>query len=266
MRIRSKRLEYSAEEYFDSWHRATPELSDRITISPTVSKLASRYHYNLVENKIIEFFAGQSEFLRHDAPPRRLLDIGSGAGHWIDFFDELFELEAAIGIEISSVCADKLRAKYADRAAGLARVEIRSDDISRPDFDGGTESHIISAIGVMFHIVSDDKWMQALANLARCLADDGVLVVGGEFGERTEDIQFHKIDRFSSWQERADAWEEFGNTEDEEVLVNKRVRSRAMWEESARAVGLEVAALAETHPDPRIRTPQNNLLFLRKAH
>lgn len=265
MTIRSKHVEYSPADYFDSWHRSTSELSDRITISPTFSNLASRYHYNLVETKIMEFFGTREEFVRDDAPPRRLLDIGSGAGHWIDFFGELFELETAIGIEISTVCAEKLRAKYASRGADLARVEIRSADVSSPDFDLGGDAHIISAIGVMFHIVNDDKWRQALANLARCMTDDGVLVVGGEFGERTEDIQFHKIDRFSSWQERTDAWEAFGDTESEEVFVNKRVRSRALWEEAARAEGLAVVALGETKPDPRIRTPQNNVLFLRKA-
>lgn len=264
MRIRSKRVEYSAADYFDSWHRSTSEFSDRITISPTSSRLVARYHYHLVETKILEFFCTNDGLLREDAP-RRLLDIGSGAGHWIDFFDDLFELTAVTGVEVSNVCADRLRAKYASRGPDLAPVEIRSGDISEPGFHAGAEFQLISAIGVMFHIVSDEKWRRALANLASCLTSDGVLIVGGEFGDRTEDVQFHKIDRFSSWQERTDAWESFSNTETEEVLVNKRVRSRAMWDEAASAVGLRAVALGETHPDPRVRTPQNNVLFLCKA-
>ena len=41
----------------------------------------TRYHYNLVENGIMEIM------VKYDLPMQggRVLDIGSGTGHWLDF-------------------------------------------------------------------------------------------------------------------------------------------------------------------------------------
>ena len=41
-------------------------------------------------------------------------------------------------------------------------------------------------IGVIFHIVCDKSWKQAISNLGTLLADhDSVLIVGGDFGNET---------------------------------------------------------------------------------
>ena len=60
----------------------------------------------------------------------------------------------------------------------------------------------------------------------------GLLFVGGDFGPNTRDVQFHRVDRFSSWSDHNRA-----AAPDDELRVNKRVRSLAMWDAEARAAG-----------------------------
>jgi SAM-dependent methyltransferase len=237
---------YNAKQFFESWHRASGEnLADADTIGPGRSALATRYHYNAVESAIIEYLAS-----RPSVRWASVLDIGSGAGHWIDFFRTL-GANKVVGVEISDAAVGALEQKFGQG------VEIAQGDVSSPGFTLGEEFDVISAIGVMFHIVEDAAWERALVNLARHLAPTGVLVVSGQFGLLTENVQFHRTDEFASWDEfraerRAD-------------LVNKRIRSLYRWRGVARKAGLRVDAVKKTRNSPFLETPENNLLMLTRA-
>jgi hypothetical protein len=91
------------------------------------------------------------------------------------------------------------------------------------------------------------------------------MIIGGQFGKITQDVQFHMTDRFNSWQERQEAWEKFRNKDTETVLVNKRVRSLADWEDAARKCGLQIVRMLPSHKRADIKTPENNLLFIKPA-
>lgn len=237
---------YDAKAFFESWHRATGDLSDAATIAAGKSPLESKYHYNAVENSIIECLA------RRALPrPLTVLDIGTGAGHWIDFYSEVFRAERIVGVEISSPAAGVLREKY--HADG---VEIVEGDVSLPDFELGERFGIVNAVGVMFHIIDDERWTTAVRNLTKHLQPDGVLVVGGQFGLVTQNVQFHRTDSFRSWEEFR------GAAGGGATLVNKRIRSLRRWRECARAAGLEIECLKRTRGDRDIQTPENNILVL----
>lgn len=58
---RRKQVPYDAKKFFTSYYQAMPdrEFSDGITISPDCNPLFAHYHYNAVENSIIEYFTSR---------------------------------------------------------------------------------------------------------------------------------------------------------------------------------------------------------------
>jgi SAM-dependent methyltransferase len=172
----------------------------------------------------------------------RVLDVGSGAGHWIDFYRDVLAARSVVGIDIAGPCIDALRRKYAD----VGNVVVKQADIAAPNFELGLRFHVINAIGVMFHIVDDTLWKRALYNLASHLHERGTMVIGGHFGWITQDVQF-------------------GGSDPNNPAVNKRVRSLRLWKAAADEAGLEVCGLNRTPRASGISTPQNHVLFLRLA-
>jgi cyclopropane fatty-acyl-phospholipid synthase-like methyltransferase len=189
--------------------------------------------------------------LRPENP--RTLDIGSGAGHWISFYLDVLQASQVVGVEIAQPCVDALRRKFA--ASPSVRVEL--GDVSSDEFNLGVRFDIINAIGVMFHIVDDAAWMRALRNLREHLNDGGVLIVGGQFGLLTRNVQFHDADRF-------DSWDELRSKSSDVALVNKRIRSYRMWRRGAQEVGLQIRRFQRTRRSRWMWTPENNLLLLQK--
>ncbi len=265
----AKVVAYDEKTFFDSHYAATVRgtPTDRMTIG-AVSDIESRFHYNSTENSIIRA-------LSHLEPPPtgptatawkmmrqrlglRMLDVGSGTGHWIDFMMDVYDIAEAVAVEITEAMATFLESKY-----DKGNVLVLRDDIVDSSFTAqhcGGPVQYITAIGVMFHIVDDTRWVKALQNLADVLADDGVLIVGGDFGTETRNVQFHSVDEFQSWSEHDRAALESGSNR-----VNKRIRSLAHWTQAARKVGLEVVDVVRSDFDPTLTTPENDILLLRRA-
>lgn len=161
--VRQKKRPYRPEKYFESYYSSVfpNDFSDAATIGPSIKRLHADYHYNALENSIISYF------ITHPIRPQpNVLDIGSGAGHWIDFYQESFGAVSVTGIEISKTCAEFLRNKY----IASSQVRILTADITDEHFTDDESYDVINAIGVMFHIVDDALWQQALANLSKLLA------------------------------------------------------------------------------------------------
>jgi trans-aconitate methyltransferase len=248
--VRGRKRPYEAARYFDSYYSAAPELTDRITIGPAVSELHSRFHYNAVENSIIR------ALLRCRVAERpAVFDLGPGAGHWIDFYRTTFGASRVCGLDISRACVERLQAKY----AGRADVEVLQGDVAEPAFRLPRRFDIVNAIGVVFHIVDDARWEQALVNMRTLLDDHGLMVVGGQFGLLTQNVQFHASDEFATLDEMRQP------AAGGEVRVNKRIRSLARWKRAARRAGLRVKTLVRTPGAPEIVTPENHVLVLERA-
>ena len=263
-----REVAYDEAAFFGSFYKASArhEVSDRITIGNDFSLMESRFHYNAVENSILRALA------RRSPPPHgptvtaaeamarrrkyRLLDIGSATGHWIDFFRDVVLVTEVEAVEITDFMADHLRTKY----AGDAGVRVHKADIAAEDFQIdslGAPVDYVSAIGVMFHIVDDAKWLVALKTLAAMLKPSGIMFIGGDFGPVTRNAQFHKTDTFESWRDYSKA-----EGAESEIRVNKRVRSLAAWQDAAHAAGLSIVDLVRTEAAPSISTPENDVLVL----
>jgi SAM-dependent methyltransferase len=245
---RRKTSAYNPKQFFDSWYSThlKDEFSDRITIKPGYDHLASEYYYNSVENAILEYFLGGKV---KDNP--QILDIGSGAGHWIKFYDRVFRPSTITGADISEVCVQALRDKFAEEE----HIQFVNQDITSPDFSLDRKFDIINAIGVIFHIVEDELWMKGIANLGRHLNEGGVLIVSGQFGLTTQNVQFHKADTFASW-------DEFYDKTEETVLYNKRIRSLRHWKQCARSANLRVDRKIKARQHNKLLTIESNILAL----
>ena len=255
-------------DFFRSFYKATvgETLDDRRTIGG-VSEMEARFHYNAIENSIINALAKIVP-----PPPTQLveawrilklreglraLDIGSGAGHWIDFMRAVFHVSDVVGVELTEQVADILRRKYA-KGSG---VTILCADIAEPGFDvdaiGGPVDYA-TAIGVMFHIVNDERWERAIANIASALKPGGKLIVGGDFGLITQNRESVKTVQFSDWRE----FQRVQSQDAPREYVTRRVRALSHWLRVARAHGLEMIDLVRSQNNPNISTPENDVLLL----
>jgi len=167
------------------------------------------------------------------------------------------QVSEVVGVEIATNMFEHLQQTY----EGNESVRILNTDVADPDFSAaaiGGPVDYITAIGVMFHIVDDQRWRQALKNLAGVLVDDGLLIVGGDFGDETTDVQFHSVDTFTSWKDQATAG-------GEPRRVNKRIRSLDDWTLASKSAGLKIVEVVRAERCERMTTPENDVLLLEKT-
>jgi SAM-dependent methyltransferase len=96
-----------------------------------------------------------------------VLDIGSGTGVYIDEWRK-WGAAKVTGSDLTSTAVERLRSKFPESRF------IQSDigDSSQPDEMRGA-FHVVSAFDVLFHIVDDERYEQALKNIFNALTPRG---------------------------------------------------------------------------------------------
>ena len=117
-------------------------------------------------------------FRRHVAPSlapgSSVLDVASGTGFYIQLWREA-GAGRVVGSDISETAVGRLR----DRFPGtpILRFDITGPAGELPEgpFD------VVSAFDVLFHLIDDEAYRRALANLARLVRPGGTLVISENF-------------------------------------------------------------------------------------
>lgn len=232
---------YNDQVFWNSFYRVSDPGEDRETIGSDFPALDAVFHYNAVENGIITLLRGRR------FNPERVLDVGSGAGHWIDFYTRLFPIKAIVGVDISEDAIARLRVRFRDRQ----EVSLVRGHVADLDPRGSRQFDLVSCIGDLFHIVDDQGWRQTLSRLSESLRPGGILIASDLFGPLTVNVQFAP-EEFSS----AD---EFRGAADR--TCNKRVRSRRVWRRELRRLGFRDVVFQKTAKARYVNTPENNLLL-----
>jgi SAM-dependent methyltransferase len=98
---------------------------------------------------------------------KRVLDVGTGTGFFLNYYREL-GAGAVTGIDITQASIEYLRAKFPDAQLLVADISAESVSIDEK-FD------VISAMGVLYHIVEEVRFERALQNIASLLKPGGHL-------------------------------------------------------------------------------------------
>ncbi len=223
------------EEIFWDTSFYTSGISDRQTISPQKSPISTKYHYASVELLILRTLYNRGIDLNNSV----VLDIGSGSGHWIDFYKSL-GVKQIIGMDVSKSSIEYLKEKYKNRTDIYFYHGKAVECIDKID----TKVNIVNAIGVMFHIVDDAEWQETIKKISNQLSPNGLLIVGGHFGFINGiNVQF-----------------------DDKNNINKRLRSRAAWKRTLKNAGFSkvefIKNQAYLHIDDSL--PENNILIATK--
>ncbi len=242
-RVRTPELyqrQYDDETFWRSFYALSRRCDDCSTIAPDFPELNAAFHYNAVENGIIAFLQ------KRGFSPERVLDVGSGTGHWIEFYSRLFPVKSIVGVDISADAVERLRERFPDLlGVSFLRGDILDVELPERSFD------LISCIGVLFHIVDDEKWRDSLKRLSSHIRPGSLLVASGLFDPFTANVQFEP-ERFGSLAEYRSS---------PERACNKRVRSRRMWRSALKECGFREIVFQTTRKPRHMNTPKNNLLF-----
>jgi SAM-dependent methyltransferase len=120
-----------------------------------------------------------------------VLDVGSGTGFYLDLWQRL-RVGQITGSDLTPVAVEHLAGLYP--TATIQKVDIGDDEIPLPAgaFDA------ISIMDVLYHLVDDARYVQALSNLAGLLKPDGVLLLTENLVSRQTRI-VHQVIRSRDW-------------------------------------------------------------------
>lgn len=228
--LRPSGAPYDPASWFDRFYGTG--VSDRQTIASDKDAISAQYHYASVELLITRHLVNHGIGLQGAS----VFDIGSGAGHWIDFYRTL-GAKQCVGIDVSENAANHLRDKFRDDGSVQIENGLFQDFLE----ETADKYDLINAIGVIFHVVDDSEWARGLAAVANSLRDGGYFIVGGHFGwANNVNLQFDSQNNF-----------------------NKRLRSKRNWIRNLKSLGFRKFKLYRNNSYLFINDslPENNILI-----
>ena len=116
-----------------------------------------------------------------------VLDVGSGTGVYLRLWKELGALRIS-GCDITETAVARLGEELPD-------VDLFRMDISEGHTKLNGTYDAVSCMDVLFHVVEEDRFDRAIANLARALKPNGLLFISGNFPHRKTRSEEHFIIR-----------------------------------------------------------------------
>jgi SAM-dependent methyltransferase len=109
-----------------------------------------------------------------DLSESNVLDVGCGTGFYIEQWKKL-GVKGLTGIDISDVAISRLSSKFKDTNLYRGDISEKISHLGQGAFD------IVSAFDVLFHIVNDDRYREALKNIHYLLRDGGYFLFSDNF-------------------------------------------------------------------------------------
>lgn len=154
---------YRPTDYWSSLHDTARDLG--VVGYPTLPPVFNRYIYANAAGAVLRGMAER----RVDVRGRRVLDVGSGTGFWIDLWHREGAAQVS-GCDLVPQAVDRLRARFPES-------EFDAVDISERAPFPGREFDVVTVMSVLHHIVDEERFRSALASLGSQVASDGHVLV-----------------------------------------------------------------------------------------
>lgn len=105
---------------------------------------------------------------------RRVLDIGSGTGFYVSRWRE-FGVSDLVGLDFSAFAVSRLRERFPEAEFMVADIGEAVVPLPQVSFDA------VSVFDVLFHIVDDERYLNALRTMHGALRPDGLLFYSDNF-------------------------------------------------------------------------------------
>jgi SAM-dependent methyltransferase len=155
---------YRPQEFWDQ--RLSGQFDLRGTGETGLSLAYNRACYTL-RREVLDAALASARF---DPRARRVLDVGSGTGFWIDYY--LRRGAEVTGLDIAPTAIARLAERFPQARFALA-------DVGETPIEGRYD--LVNAFDVLYHITDDARWTAALTHLGRAVADGGLLLVTDTF-------------------------------------------------------------------------------------
>jgi SAM-dependent methyltransferase len=147
------------------------------TTSDAASNLSEITYSSPIEDAIVyPLYRQMLADLKLNVTGGDVLDVGAGSGRWIRFFLDHFAPRRLVGADYTLASVELLKKWFPTGIAPQTQLDFRHADISDPELDLGQRFDLINIANVLFHIPEPALFTQALANLARHVNRDGMIV------------------------------------------------------------------------------------------
>lgn len=154
---------YRPPDYWGTLHEAVEDLG--IVGYPTLPLVFNKHVYANAARGVLRGLAGAGVSVRGSA----VLDVGSGTGFWVDLWRR--EGAASVsGSDLVPAAVERLRSRFPGS-------EFVAADITEQAPFPGAQFDLVTIMSVLHHVIDEQRFERALANLASQLADGGVLAV-----------------------------------------------------------------------------------------
>lgn len=154
---------YRPKDYWAQLHDSAEDLG--IVGHPTLPLLFNRYLYANAARGVLRGLDAAGAGVRG----RTVLDVGSGTGFWVDLWRREGAASVA-GSDLVPAAVDRLRERFP--GSEFAQADIGEN----APFPGRTFD-VVTIMSVLHHVVDEERFQRALANLASQLAPGGYLTV-----------------------------------------------------------------------------------------
>ncbi len=117
-----------------------------------------------------------------DVRGKSILDIGSGSGFYIDFWNNL-GASTLVGIDITEAAVAFLQQRYPRHLFFCSDIsEPHVPQLLRERFD------LVGAFDVLYHVVEEEKFEHALRNISRLCHEGGYFILSDTFIQHNDPV------------------------------------------------------------------------------